>query len=351
MRRIPLYAILIVAAASAKIVTPVYSQNFRLEFPEASPAASISQRIGLTDIAITYHRPGVNGRTVWGDLVPYNEVWRAGANENTVITFSSDVTVGGKPLPAGSYGLHMIPTNSDWTVIFSKEADAWGSFSYDEKEDALRLTVKPAEIPIVERLAFTMDDPTDKGVTVALEWEKLRVPFTVEVNVPEMVYLDLRDRQLRGIPQFFWQGWNQAAAYLNRNNVHLDEAQDWADRSIAISQTYANLTTKAAILEKKGDAKAAADLRARALTIAGEADINLAAYQLMNQGKHDEALRMFQKNTKTYPKSWNVWDSLAEAYATMGKKSEAVATYKKTLAMVEAPDQKKRIEGAIAKLQ
>jgi tetratricopeptide (TPR) repeat protein len=350
MRRITLLAVA-VAAAVTLAARPARSQNFVLEFPEVSQQASISQRIGLTDITIDYHRPGVNARTIWGDLVPYDQVWRAGANENTVIRFSSDVSVGGKPLPAGAYGLHMIPTPKDWTVIFSRQSEAWGSFSYDEKEDALRITVTPEAAPMEERLSYQMDNPTDKAVTIAMNWEKLRVPFTVEVDVPAVVATDLRDRQLRGLPRFFWQGWNQAAAWCLRNNTNLDEAMTWVDRSIALSETFNNLSVKAGLLEKKGDAKTAADLRARALTIAGESDVNLYAYQLLGQGKHEEALKLFQGNVRKYPNSWNAWDSLAEAYATIGRKSEAVSNYRKALAMTSVPDQKKRIEAAIAKLE
>src|SRR5207249_10739214 len=119
------------------------SQPTELDIPRVSQRASVTQRIGLTDITITYHRPAVGGREIWGKTVPYGKVWRAGANENTTITFADDVTVEGKPLAAGTYGLHMIPDKEQWTIIFSKNATSWGSFSYDEKEDALRVSVKP----------------------------------------------------------------------------------------------------------------------------------------------------------------------------------------------------------------
>ncbi|HEU4734212.1 MAG TPA: DUF2911 domain-containing protein, partial [Kofleriaceae bacterium] len=111
-----------------------------LKLPEQSPAATVSQTVGLTEITVVYHRPAVNGRPIWGKLVPYGETWRAGANENTTIAFSTDVKVGGKPLKAGTYGLHMLPTAKDWTIMFSTMTAAWGSFTYDQKEDALRVT-------------------------------------------------------------------------------------------------------------------------------------------------------------------------------------------------------------------
>ena len=136
--------------------TPAFAQSAPLKAPEPSPAATVTQTVGLTELKINYHRPAVGGRKIWGGLVPYGEVWRAGANENTTITFSSPVKIGGKPLAAGTYGLHMIPTTKQWTVIFSNVSSAWGSFTYDEKEDALRVTVTPQPAEgFVERLSYT----------------------------------------------------------------------------------------------------------------------------------------------------------------------------------------------------
>jgi tetratricopeptide (TPR) repeat protein len=320
-----------------------------LTLPEASPEASVSQKVGLTDIEIRYHRPGVNKRTVWGELVPYDEVWRAGANENTTISFSTPVTVNGKPLPAGTYGLHMIPTKGDWTIAFSKMNVAWGSFSYDEKEDALRVSAKPQATEFEERLSYRFDDPTDKSVTVAMAWEKVEVPFTVEVDTPSVVVASLRN-ELRGLPRFGWQGWNGAAAYAMRNKVNLDEALTWVDRSISMQENFTNLRTKAGILEAKGDAKAAADLRAKAMSIATEVEINAYGYQLLGAGKTDEAIEMFRKNVKDHPQSWNTYDSLGEAYGQKGDKKLAAENYRKAQNMTKDPEQKKRIAGILAKM-
>ena len=321
-----------------------------LKLPEASPEATISQAVGLTDITIRYHRPAVNKRTVWGDLVPWDQVWRAGANENTTITFSSPVTVNGKPLAAGTYGVHMIPkAGGDWTIAFSKVSWAWGSFSYDEKEDALRVTAKAEPADFQERLSYSFDDPTDKSVVVALRWEKLRVPFTVEVDTPTVVVESLR-RQLRDLPRFSWQGWNQAANYSLQNKVNLDEALTWVDRSIRMQENFNNLRTKAGLLELKGDTKTATELRDRAMKIATEADINAYGYQLLAQGKTDEAIEMFKKNVKDHPQSWNTYDSLAEGYDRKGDKKLAADFYRKAQSMVRDEEQKKRISGILARL-
>jgi tetratricopeptide (TPR) repeat protein len=337
-----LAALVAASAASGQAFTP-------LKTPQASPEASAQQTVGITDIKISYHRPAVNKRKVWGELVPYKEVWRAGANENTTISFSTDVSVGGQKLPAGTYGLHMIPTEKDWTVIFSKQNAAWGSFSYDQKEDAARITATPQAAEFHERLGYTFEDPTDTSVQVAMTWEKIKVAFPVTVETPQIVVASLR-QELRGLGRFFWQGWNQAAAYCLRNNVNLDEALAWSDESTKIAENFTNLRTKAGLLEKKGDTKTAEALRAKSLTLATEVEMNAYGYQLLGQKKTEEAIEAFKKNVKDHPASWNVYDSLAEAYATRGDKKLATENYTKALNM--APEsQKKRINDALAKLR
>ncbi|HEY0789336.1 MAG TPA: DUF2911 domain-containing protein, partial [Thermoanaerobaculia bacterium] len=220
--------------------------------PEASPAATVTQTIGLTDVAVSYHRPAVNGRQIWGGLVPYGQVWRAGANENTTVTFSTPVTVNGTALPAGTYGLHMIPTAGDWTAIFSRESGAWGSFSYDQSEDAARVTVKAEPAPFQERLGYSFDDPTRDSVVLAMRWEKLRVPLEIRIDLARTVLANY-EAQLRGLPRFGWQGWSQIASWAAQNDIELDRALEWADRSIGMNRNFTNLRTKALVLTKKGD--------------------------------------------------------------------------------------------------
>jgi len=336
----------------AFLVSPAvsFAQVPPLNLPQASPEASVAQTVGITQMEIRYHRPAVNKRKVWGELVPLGQVWRAGANENTTVSFSSPVEVEGKPLAAGTYGLHMIPGEKQWTVAFSNTSSAWGSFSYDEKEDALRVTVEPRKAPFEERLEYTFEDPTDDAVTAVLHWEEIAVPLRIHVDTTEVVY-DSLQKQMRGLPRFSWQGWNQAANYCLQKGVHLDEAAKWADRSIAMNQNFTNLSTKAGLLEKKGDAKAAEDLRAKALQVATEVDMNNYGYQMLGQKKYDDAIRAFQKNVKDYPKSWNVYDSLGEAYLAKGEKKLAADNYGKALAMTTDDTQKKRISDILAKMK
>lgn len=339
-----------VAGALALAAVPALAQVTPLQLPASSPKATVSQRVGLTDVAVRYSRPAVNGRKVWGALVPYGEVWRTGADENTTISFSTPVTVGGATLPAGSYGLHTIPGEKEWTVILSTQSSAWGSYSYDAKEDAVRLVVAPKEGPHEERLLFTLADPTDRSVAVTLAWEKLRLSFPVEVDTKAVVLASLKE-QLRGLPRFGWQGWNGAAAWCVRNDTALEQAEEWVNRSIKMNPNFTNQSTRAALLERKGDVKAAAELREKAMALATEAELNQYGYQLLGQKKVDEAIRVFEKNAKDHPSSWNVWDSLADGWATAGDGKKAIANYEKALSMTEDEEQKKRIRGELAKLK
>jgi len=197
-----------------------HGQSALLDLPRESQHAKLVQRVGITDITVNYHRPLVKGRKVWGGIVPYGQVWRAGANENTTIEFSDPVTIEGKPLARGIYGLHMLPTENEWTVIFSKNSSAWGSFTYNQAEDALRVTVKPQPSEMREALAYEFENVTPDSAVVSLHWEKLAVPFKVEVNTHELVTKSLHD-QMRGLAQYTWQGWDDAANYYVAQKYNL----------------------------------------------------------------------------------------------------------------------------------
>ena len=325
------------------------AQGPPLSLPEASQAATASQRIGLTDITVTYHRPAVRQRTVWGDLVPYDQVWRAGANQNTVLSFSTPFSVGGQQLPAGDYGLHIIPTKAEWTVILNKESTAWGSFFYDQAKDAARFTTRPQPAEFQEHLAYTFESPGPASVTLTLHWEKVALPIQIVVDTPAVVSDNLQ-QQLHNLPGFFWQSFAQAASWSARNNANLDRASAWADRAIAMNRNYQTLRAKALVLERKGEGTAAVALREEALKVATEADINAYGYELMGAGKVDEAIATFRKNVADHPGSWNTYDSLGEALAQKGQVAEAVVQYTKALQMVGDDTNKKRISGILAKL-
>ncbi len=344
-----LSALMLVLAVTLIFPEGVNAQA-RINTPRASPHATVLQTLGMTDISIDYHRPAVRGRTIWGGLVPWDQVWRAGANENTVITFSDDVIVEGNPLAAGRYGLHMIPhENADWDIIFSHQANAWGSFSYDEAEDALRFQVAPEEAPYVDRLSYTFDDPMNTDTDIALNWENLRVYFAVEVEMQDVVVDSLRN-QLRGVSRFFWQGWMQAAGWCARNNTNLEEALQWIDRSIGIQQNFTNLSLKGQVLQAMGDTEGqSANLETLEgmLPTATEAEVNAFGYLMVGQGEIDKAIKIFKMNVKNHPDSWNCYDSLGEAYAGKEDKKKARKEYEKALSMVEDETQRARIEGIL----
>ena len=321
-----------------------------LTTPDVSPAATATQVIGLTEMAVSYHRPAVNGRKVWGGIVPYDQVWRAGANENTTVSFSTPVTVNGTKLAAGTYGLHMIPGTGNWSVIFSNEAGAWGSFSYDQKEDAARVTAKPEAAEFQERLGFSFDDPGRDSVVLGMRWEKVRVPIEIKIDLARTV-LDNYMAQLRGLPRFGWQAWNQAANWAAQNDVELDAAMGWVDRSIGMNRNFANVRTKALVLSKKGNETEAAKLRDEAFAIATEAELNNYGYQLIGQQKIDEAIAIFERNVKAHPQSWNVYDSLAEAHGMKGDKKKAIELYTRALNLTTDATQKTRISGVIEQLK
>jgi hypothetical protein len=324
------------------------SAQQNLTLPDASQHAVIMQQVGMAEIKIDYHRPGVKGRQVWGGLVPFDQVWRAGANENTTISFSKDVIINGKKVPTGTYGLHMIPTTSDWTIILSKDYRAWGSFFYKEENDFMRFKVKPQTVEFQEWLMYTFDEVTPNSVTASLNWEKLKVSFKIEIDLHKQM-LDEMVVQLTAIPGFFWQGWNQAANYCYVYGVELEQGLAWVDRSIGINKNVTNSFIKALILNALGKKEESAALKNEAFTNASEVDINNLGYQLLGGGKIDDAIEVFKKNTELYPDSWNVWDSLAEGYMNNGEKHLAIENYTKALNM--APEnQHKRIKGTISRL-
>ncbi|HEX4418731.1 MAG TPA: DUF2911 domain-containing protein [Kofleriaceae bacterium] len=336
---------------TAVLFASTAAQAQGLKLPDQSPASTVSQTIGITEVTVSYHRPAVNGRVIWGQLVPYGEPWRTGANENTTITFSTDVKVGGKPLHAGTYGFHAIPTAKDWTLMFSTATQAWGSFTYDAKEDALRVTVTPrATQTSEERLLYRFDDLSDTKATLVLAWDKLAVPVTIEADTAKLVMANAR-QQLRGPTGFQWQAFTRAVNYWLKNGGPLDEATKLADRALQIEERYSTLNAKASVLEKQGNAKAAADLRAKALTVATENELNQAAYQLLGDKKVDDAIKLLETNVSRHPNSANAQDSLGEALAAKGDKAGASAAYTKALALAKDPKDKKRIEASIAKLK
>ena len=212
-----------------------------LRVPRISQGAKVTQVVGLSEVTIFYHRPGVKGREIWGKLLPYGEVWRAGANEPTLFTFSDEVTIGGKKLAAGTYRFVVIPAQGDWTAIFNSEVKNWGTI-YDGKYDTLRFTVTPEAGPHEEWMSFSFTDLTPNSARVVLAWEKVRIGFKIELNTVGKLQASVGS----------WQVLNGAARYALTEKVYANEAMSWIERSIALDKNQTNLRTKAELLAGAG---------------------------------------------------------------------------------------------------
>ena len=309
-----------------------------LNLPRASQRAQVSQRIGITDITIRYHRPLANGRQIWGKVVPYGQVWRAGANENTTITFADPVTIEGQALDKGTYGLHMIPGENEWTVIFSKNSTSWGSFTYKQDEDALRVNVKPQAAEMHDALAYDFDDVKADSAVVTMRWEKVAVPFKVHVNVNDIVTASIH-QQIHGMNQYYWEGWDDAAGYFLANKINLDEALKYEDQSIQNEERYDNLMSKSKILDAMGRKQDADSFRAKALDRASAVQLYFYGRQLQGDKKQEEALAVFQSTAKKFPDYWTSHLALARVYSAKGDFDNAVKEAK--VALDGAPDSNK----------
>jgi len=336
-----LLGLLIVASAA-------HAQSAVLDLPRQSQHAIITQRIGITDITINYHRPMINGRKIWDSLVPYGQVWRAGANENTTIAFSDPVTIEGKPLDKGTYGLHMIPAENEWTVIFSRNSTSWGSFTYNQSEDALRVNVKPQPTEPHEALAYDFDQLTPNSAVVTMRWEKIAVPVKVGVDVNPIVAKSLHN-QLRGLAQYTWEGWDDAANYLLDNKVDLNEALSYEDKSIQNEERFDNLVTKSRILDALGRKDEAATTKNKAMAVASPLQLHIYARGLQGQKRQDEAFAIFRSNAKKYPNQWFVHSGMARVYSGQGDFTNAAKEMKVALSL--AQKQKPSIQGLIKRLE
>jgi tetratricopeptide (TPR) repeat protein len=341
--------VLLLAAAFLQLVPRADAQSAVLDLPRDSQHATVEQRVGLTDITINYHRPLVKGRKIWGGLIPYGEVWRAGANENTTITFSDPVTVEGKALPKGTYGLHMIPGQNEWTIAFSKNATSWGSYNYNQAEDALRIAVKPQPSDFHEALTYEFTDVKPDSTVVTLAWDKLAVPFTIGVNTSEIVQQSLNN-QLRGLAQYTWEGWDDAATYLLDHKGDLQTALKYEERSLQVEPRFDNLITKSRILEALGRKDESASVRDRAIGMANAQQLHSYGRQLQTLGKQDEAFEIFRINMKKNPENWLVHSEVARMACAKGDFDSAVKEMK--VAAGGAPDQQKPFfESLVKRLQ
>ena len=341
--------------------------------------AKVIQWIGPVQVSIAYSSPDVHGANgedrkghIWGELVHYGYIdqgfgtskaapWRAGANENTVITFSHDVRVEGKDLKAGSYGLFLaLDKDGPWTWIFSKNTSSWGSYFYDDKEDVLRVTVTPQDAAYTENLTYGFEDRKPNSVVSYLQWENKRVPLKIEVpNVNDLYVSKMRD-ELRSFPGFDYRNWSGAAQFCAQNKINLEEALAWADHSMSSAiggvEDFSTLSTKANVLTALGRDADSEVVMDKAIKIPNTpaGAIHQYARGLLAAGKKEKAMEIFQFNAKLHPEDKftpNV--GLARGYTAMGDKKNAIKHWE--LAIKNIPETQKAsasfYEGELKKLK
>ena len=259
--------------------------------------------------------------------------WGNGANENTVIAFSHAVKFAGQSVPAGQYGLFFIVNKDDsGEVILSKDYRSWGSFFYDPAQDQLRAKIKCRTIPNTDLLSYDFINLNKNGGELVLNWEKKQFPVSLEFAVDDIVMANAGE-ELKGPVGFNWQGPYSAADYALQNNIHLEKALGWADQAIAQNKNFGTLHVKAALLRKTGKTAEAEKIETEALTLANEAELNQHGYNLINEKRMDDGIKVFILNTERNPKSANAWDSLGQGYALKGDKANAIASFKKSLSL------------------
>lgn len=292
------------------------AQFHTLKIPQTSPKVVETQRLGVTDITIDYSSPATRGRDVWNTVINSyddpNLAWRAGANMNTRISFSTDVTVNGNPLKAGAYGFHIDVDGDDYTLMFAHHDNQWGSYYLDREEHvSLKLKVKAESCPPSEQLDYEFLNRTENSLDIALEWGEKRIPFTIGVDLNKTVIESFR-YELLGINTYRWEAWNDAATWCLRHDTNLEEALDWANRSInggyngfAANKNASNLGTKARLLQKLGRTLALDQTISELVTTEMNAgETNGTSIFLLQIEKPEAALTLLNPAIKKYPDAW-----------------------------------------------
>jgi hypothetical protein len=323
--------------------------------------ASVSERVGITDVTINYDRPAVNGREgkIWGGVVHYGFAdlhygtskaapWRAGANENTTIDFDRDVFIEGKALPAGKYGFFIAMGMDKATLVFSRYNTAWGSFYYDPKDDVLRVDVPVVKTTeSVERLKYEFENITENSVVIALQWEKMKIPFKVSVDLQKDMVAYYRKEFNSGQFYRFWQNMQMAANYCLVNNINLEEALSWSDRSINTyfgEKNFSTLSTQAGLLEKLGQKAKADSVMKKALPMATLLQLNSYGRSLQRQKKNKEAFEIFKMNYDKNPNDIYTRLGMLRGYAGMGNTKEALKFGDKAMEISQDDNTKTYIE-------
>lgn len=368
-----LYRKLLVTMLAWGIALPLtFAQNVTL--PQASPKASVMQTVGIATLKVVYSRPNVispqgQDRTgqIWGNVVPYGfnnlgfgtataAPWRAGADENTLIKLSHDATIEGNPIVAGTYSLHMaLEETGEVIVIFNKDINSWGSFFYEESQDALRVTVMSVDHASTPVLTYSFPEVTNNDALLVMDWENKRIPVRISFDTPELVYANLTE-ELKSSKGFTYQSWMTASAYLAQNNIHMDKALEWAENAISApfigQRNFNTLQNKATVLTAMGKTEEAAGVMEEALEdpTAGIQNYYNYGRSLITQGDKEKALELFHKASKKWPEHWLAPHGLARGYSATGDYKRALRYEKEAYA--EAPETSKPfLEGYLKSLE
>lgn len=356
-----LFATLFVFGSNAQeggpLKTPVIGGNRK---------AMVGERIGLTEVTIHYDRPGVKGREgkIYGtpvvhvgytDYTPYGTArqapWRAGANENTTIEFSTDVKVEGKPLTAGKYGFFIMYGPYESTVIFSRDNTGWGSYFYDQKNDALRVTVQNKKTEqSVEWLKYEFTDQTENSAVIALQWEKVTIPFKVEVDLIETQIASFKN-EMKGSNGFEPTAYTQAANFCLKYKTHVEDGDQWATKALEGKKDFGTLSTKAQFCQYKGETQRADSLMKEAMKIGTMLDLHQYGKTLITKNKKMEALDVFTLNAKNHPKDFTTFVGLARGYSATGDFKKALTNAKAALPLAPNDLNKQSVELMIKKLE
>jgi hypothetical protein len=320
----------------------------QVKTPRDSKMASVSEQIGITDVRIDYSRPGVKGRegNIWGNEVQYGFVdfhygtskaapWRAGANENTTFECSTDVTIEGQPLPAGKYGFFVAMGPDRATLVFSRDNNAWGSFYYDSTNDILRVQVPVIKAnENVEWLKYEFGNETDSSAIISLQWEKMKIPFTIGVNLKKTRLAAYQYAFNSGSFYEYWQNMQQAADFCLENDIDLEEGLRWADRSINTyfgEANFSTLSTYSGLLEKAGRKHEADSLLKLAFAKGTTRDIYFYGQKLIRMKEFKQAIEVYKLNYEKDPKDMAANFGMAKASAMTGNKAEALKFVDKSI--------------------
>lgn len=323
------------------------AQFHTLKMPEASPAVKETQVLGVTDISVEYHSPAVKGRKIWGNVVPMDGdpiPWRAGANMNTRISFSTPVEIEGKALEAGSYGFHAVPGEKSWELLFAENDNMWGSYYLDpDKDVALMVEVSPEPVSFREYLSYEFRARTDTSIVIAIEWDTLRVPFKIKIDLTKTVIESLA-YQLEGVNTNTWASYYAAARWCLEHNTHLEQGLTWVDRSIAggyggfrADKNFDNLSTKALILWRLDRGEEADSLINEAIPLSKDPGaMYYLGMDLLGMQKYSESLNVYQQACNRYEDQWYLFLGLARAWS--GKENYQAASDALDKALSLGPD-------------